>query len=74
VRQRGEQFSLALGDAIQRAKPFEVGGAWFESVEDLITEARRSLRADVAVLVKGSRANRLERVTQALAPESNEAS
>ena len=43
-------------------------------VEDLIAEARRSLRPDVAVLVKGSRANRLERVTAALAPGTSEAS
>jgi UDP-N-acetylmuramoyl-tripeptide--D-alanyl-D-alanine ligase len=60
--------------AKRAADAFGPGAAWFESVEDLITEARRSLRADVAVLVKGSRATRLERVTQALAPEANEAS
>ena len=43
------------------------GGAWFEDIDDLIAEAQRSLVPDVVVLVKGSRANRLERVTAALA-------
>jgi UDP-N-acetylmuramoyl-tripeptide--D-alanyl-D-alanine ligase len=75
ARESGVERLLAVG---QRAKAaadaFGPGGAWFEKVEDLIAEARRSLRADVAVLVKGSRANRLERVTQALAPESSEVS
>ena len=75
ARESGVERLLAVGPRAKRAADeFGAGGAWFESVEDLITEARRSLRADVAVLVKGSRANRLERVTQALAPESNEAS
>ena len=72
------------GDRAQDCRPLEIieraadafgpGAAWFETVEDLIAEARRSLHADVAVLVKGSRANRLERVTQALAQESSEVS
>ena len=52
---------------------FGAGGAWFEHIDDLIAEARRSLTADVAVLVKGSRANRLERVTAALARGQGEA-
>jgi UDP-N-acetylmuramoyl-tripeptide--D-alanyl-D-alanine ligase len=75
ARESGVERLLAVGPRAKRAADeFGAGGAWFESVEDLIIEARRSLRADVAVLVKGSRANRLERVTHALAPESNEAS
>jgi UDP-N-acetylmuramoyl-tripeptide--D-alanyl-D-alanine ligase len=75
ARESGVERLLAVGPRAKRAADeFGPGGAWFETVEDLITEARRSLRADVAVLVKGSRANRLERVTQALAPESSEAS
>jgi UDP-N-acetylmuramoyl-tripeptide--D-alanyl-D-alanine ligase len=75
ARESGVERLLAVGPRAKRAADaFGSGAAWFESVEDLITEARRSLRADVAVLVKGSRANRLERVAQALAPETNEAS
>ncbi len=74
ARESGIERLLAVGARAKRAADaFGPGAAWFETVEDLITEARRSLRADVAVLVKGSRANRLERVTQALASEPNEA-
>lgn len=54
------------------ADAFGAGGTWFEHIEDLIAEARRGLTADIAVLVKGSRANRLERVTAALARAQGE--
>jgi UDP-N-acetylmuramoyl-tripeptide--D-alanyl-D-alanine ligase len=75
ARESGVERLLAVGPRAKRAADaFGPGAAWFETVEDLIAEARRSLHADVAVLVKGSRANRLERVTQALAPESSEVS
>jgi UDP-N-acetylmuramoyl-tripeptide--D-alanyl-D-alanine ligase len=75
ARASGVERLLAVGPRAKRAADaFGPGAAWFETVEDLIAEARRSLHADVAVLVKGSRANRLERVTQALAPESSEVS
>ena len=75
ARESGVERLLAFGPRAKwAAEAFGAGAAWFENVEDLIAEARRSLRNDVAVLVKGSRANRLERVTQALAPESSEVS
>ena len=75
ARESGVERLLAIGQRARgAADAFGPGGEWFEKVEDLIAEARRSLRPDVAVLVKGSRANRLERVTQALAPESSEVS
>jgi UDP-N-acetylmuramoyl-tripeptide--D-alanyl-D-alanine ligase len=74
ARETGVERLLAVGPRARgAADSFGPGGAWFETVEDLIDEARRTLRSDVAVLVKGSRANRLERVAQALAPEPNEA-
>ena len=53
---------------------FGPGGDWFETIDALIAEARRTVAPNVAVLVKGSRANRLERVTAALAPGTSEAS
>jgi UDP-N-acetylmuramoyl-tripeptide--D-alanyl-D-alanine ligase len=46
---------------------FGVGGEWFANVESLIDSVQRALAPDVTVLIKGSRANRLERVTAALA-------
>jgi len=48
------------------AEAFGPGGTWFEHLDDLIAEARRSLTAGIAVLIKGSRGSRLERVTAAL--------
>jgi UDP-N-acetylmuramoyl-tripeptide--D-alanyl-D-alanine ligase len=74
ARETGVERLLAVGPRAKGAvAAFGQGGAWFETIEELIDEARRTLRSDVAVLVKGSRANRLERVTQALAAEPNEA-
>jgi UDP-N-acetylmuramoyl-tripeptide--D-alanyl-D-alanine ligase len=49
------------------AETFGAGGAAFDDMDSLIDEMRDSLRAGVGVLVKGSRANRLERLTAALA-------
>jgi UDP-N-acetylmuramoyl-tripeptide--D-alanyl-D-alanine ligase len=74
ARESGIDRLLAVGGhAKGAAEEFGPGGAWFETVDDLIAEARRTLHADVAVLVKGSRANRLERVTQALVRGPHEA-
>lgn len=45
---------------------FGVGGEWFADVEALIAKVSSELRADVSVLVKGSRAARMERVVHAV--------
>jgi UDP-N-acetylmuramoyl-tripeptide--D-alanyl-D-alanine ligase len=67
AKEAGIERLLALGPQTRFAvDAFGTGGAWFEDIDDLIAEARRSLAPDVLVLVKGSRANRLERVTAAL--------
>jgi UDP-N-acetylmuramoyl-tripeptide--D-alanyl-D-alanine ligase len=73
ARASGITRLLAFGpQARAAAEAFGAGGSWFENIEDLIDEARRGLTADVVVLVKGSRANRLERVTAALARTQSE--
>jgi UDP-N-acetylmuramoyl-tripeptide--D-alanyl-D-alanine ligase len=65
---------LAYGPQSRAAvDSFGQGGQWFETIEELVAEARRSLRSGVVLLVKGSRSNRLERVTAALAYANNEA-
>jgi UDP-N-acetylmuramoyl-tripeptide--D-alanyl-D-alanine ligase len=72
ARTSGIARLLAFGPrARSAAEAFGPGADWFEDLDDLIAEARRSLTPDVAVLVKGSRANRLERVTGALAESRN---
>ena len=53
---------------------FGPGGQWFATLDALIAEASKSLTGGVAVLIKGSRANRLERVAAALALHKGEAS
>ena len=66
---------LAFGPQSRSATDaFGDGGGWFADIDGLIAEAQRSLTKDVAVLVKGSRVNRLERVTAALARAGGEGS
>jgi UDP-N-acetylmuramyl pentapeptide synthase len=42
-------------------------------MDALIAEARSALAPGIAILIKGSRSNRLERVTNALAAQPREA-
>ncbi len=67
ARQAGIERLLAIGRHSHFAvEAFGRGAQWFNDIDALIVEARRSLKPDVAVLIKGSRANRLERVSSAL--------
>ncbi|OFW19254.1 MAG: hypothetical protein A3H97_00570 [Acidobacteria bacterium RIFCSPLOWO2_02_FULL_65_29] len=75
ARASGVSRLLACGPESRAAvDAFGEGGSWFADTDGLITEARRGLTKDVAVLVKGSRVNRLERVTAALARADGEVS
>jgi UDP-N-acetylmuramoyl-tripeptide--D-alanyl-D-alanine ligase len=68
AKESGVTRLLAVGDGSRHAvDAFGDGARWFASVDELITEARASLQDGVAVLIKGSRANKLERVSNALA-------
>jgi UDP-N-acetylmuramoyl-tripeptide--D-alanyl-D-alanine ligase len=68
ARQAGIERLLAVGEGSRFAvEAFGRGGQWFASLDALIAEASKSLTTGVAVLIKGSRANRLERVSAALA-------
>lgn len=74
ARQAGIERLLAVGTHSHFAvEAFGPGAQWFANAETLIEEARRSLSAGVAVLIKGSRANRLERVSAALAAAPSQA-
>jgi UDP-N-acetylmuramoyl-tripeptide--D-alanyl-D-alanine ligase len=68
ARQRGVTRLLAVGeDARHAVEAYGPGASWFAGVEDLIVAAKAALGNGVTVLIKGSRANRLERVADALA-------
>ena len=68
ARQAGIQRLLAIGPRSHFAvEAFGRGAQWFADIDALIGEARSTLAPGVAVLIKGSRANRLERVSAALA-------
>jgi UDP-N-acetylmuramoyl-tripeptide--D-alanyl-D-alanine ligase len=68
AKQAGIERLLAVGERSRFAvEAFGRGAQWFGDIDALTSEARRSLTAGVAVLIKGSRANRLERVAAALA-------
>lgn len=74
AREAGIQRVLAIGKHSHFAvEAFGRGGQWFADIDALIAAARASLTAGVAVLIKGSRANRLERVSAALAATPSKA-
>jgi UDP-N-acetylmuramoyl-tripeptide--D-alanyl-D-alanine ligase len=67
ARQSGIVRLLAIGVRSHFAvEAFGPGAQWFADVDALIAAARKTLAPGVAVLIKGSRANRLERVATAL--------
>lgn len=68
ARQTGIERLLAIGEGSRfSVEAFGRGGQWFADIDALIRDAKGSLTAGVAVLIKGSRTNRLERVSAALA-------
>ncbi|MFO7304699.1 MAG: UDP-N-acetylmuramoyl-tripeptide--D-alanyl-D-alanine ligase [Gammaproteobacteria bacterium] len=73
ARESGVQRLLGVGEHTRFAvEAFGPGAQWFEDLDDLIAELRSSLHPNLTVLIKGSRANRLERVAAALAAESGQ--
>jgi UDP-N-acetylmuramoyl-tripeptide--D-alanyl-D-alanine ligase len=68
AQQAGINRLLAIGTRSHFAvEAFGRGAQWFADIDALIGEARSTLAPGIAVLIKGSRANRLERVAAALA-------
>jgi UDP-N-acetylmuramoyl-tripeptide--D-alanyl-D-alanine ligase len=69
ARDCGVTRLLAVGDGSKPAvETFGPGATWYAGTDDLIDDLRAALHAGLTVYVKGSRVNRLERVTAALAP------
>lgn len=67
ARQQGVKRIYATGSLSQfTVEAFGGGGSWFPDVETLTRAVDADLTADVCLLVKGSRFNRLERLVAAL--------
>jgi UDP-N-acetylmuramoyl-tripeptide--D-alanyl-D-alanine ligase len=67
ARQCGIARVFAIGGEARHAvAAFGAGATWYASAEELIADLRPQLKPALTVLVKGSRVNRLERVTSAL--------
>jgi UDP-N-acetylmuramoyl-tripeptide--D-alanyl-D-alanine ligase len=70
ARQRGVQRLFATGALSTLAvEAFGSGASWYPDTESLARALNEVLTADVALLVKGSRSNRLERVVASLTGE-----
>jgi UDP-N-acetylmuramoyl-tripeptide--D-alanyl-D-alanine ligase len=70
AKQAGIARLFAIGQRSHFAvEAFGGGAQWFKDMDSLIAEARSALAPGIAVLIKGSRSNRLERVTNALAAD-----
>lgn len=67
AKQAGVERIFAVGEGARFAvEAFGPGAEWFADADALVAAARGALRSGIAVLIKGSRANRLERVAAAL--------
>lgn len=67
ARDSGVTRLLGIGTRSRFAvEAFGGGARWFKDIDALVADAKSTLTAGVAVLIKGSRANRLERVSAAL--------
>jgi UDP-N-acetylmuramoyl-tripeptide--D-alanyl-D-alanine ligase len=74
ARERGIGRLVATGELCRAAvRAFGEGARHYDTVEDLIAAIRDELGPNAAVLVKGSRFMRMERVVQALVGESTSA-
>ena len=73
AKSQGVDQLFALGEHSElAARGFGAGGHHFADVEALLAALRPQLTADTAVLVKGSRFMRMERVVDAIVPPAQE--
>jgi len=67
IKDSGVVRLLAVGaDAQNTVHSFGAGGQFFESQHDLLAVLKRELKGDETILVKGSRAQRMENIVTAL--------
>lgn len=71
ARARGITRLFAMGSlSALAAEAFGGGASWYQDTDSLARALDEALAADIRVLVKGSRSNRLERVVEAVASGS----
>jgi UDP-N-acetylmuramoyl-tripeptide--D-alanyl-D-alanine ligase len=69
ARECGVTRLMAVGNGSRAAvETFGPGASWYASADDLVATLLPELRDGLTIYVKGSRVNRLERITAALAP------
>jgi UDP-N-acetylmuramoyl-tripeptide--D-alanyl-D-alanine ligase len=67
IKSSGVMRLLAIGsDARNTVKVFGKGAVFFDTQDDLIEALKQELKGDEAILIKGSRAQRMENVVAAL--------
>ena len=67
IKASGVQRLFAVGDdARYTVQTFGEGGAFFDSQDELISVLKQELQGDETLLIKGSRARRMENVAAAL--------
>ncbi len=67
IKLSGVERLFATGsDAIKTVQAFGVGASFYEEQEELIAELEKQLKGDETILIKGSRARRMENVAAAL--------
>lgn len=67
AREAGVERLFGLGELAREAvRAFGAGGMYYERIEELLADVENALAPDVTVLVKGSRAMRMERVVKSL--------
>ena len=70
ARRLGIDRLLATGILSKNTvKTFGCGGQWYEDIDGLIEELRRSATKNTNILIKGSRFMHMERVVEALINE-----
>ena len=71
AKQSGVTRMFAIGEGSRFAvKAYGANAQWFADIDALIAAVSGDIKPGVAILIKGSRANRLERVSAALADPS----
>ena len=67
IKLSGVEMLFATGaDAFKTVQAFGVGASFYEEQEELIAELEKQLKGDETILIKGSRARRMENVAAAL--------